>query len=210
MGRGNGGTPPRTGTASGGGGGPFIFVGEAFALAGSTKEILPVPINTNLPHIKLQLGSSDMKGDSPAILCVLDTAAALLTGNSHFLFHIAKTFPGCVAAVYTLEHYSNIVLSGIVQRNGKAGTTELSVAFLFNLLYYTVDVQPAQLIIAAGPHVNVNVIVGSPFLTGAKILIDFSEGVAECCALDCPLFPLDFKRTRLCTPDVQASMSLKL
>lgn len=206
MGRGNGGSTPARSGQAGGGGGPFVFIGDVCAMAGSTKEILPVPINTNLPHIKIQLGSSDMKGDSPVITCILDTAAALSTGNSHFLFNLAKTFPGCVAAVYTHEHYSGIVLSGIVQRNGEAVTTELTVAFLFNLPYYTVDGAPAQLMIAAGPHVNANVIIGTPFLTAARVVVDFGDSVAECRALDCPPFPLEFKRARLSLPNVQASM----
>lgn len=187
-------------------GGPFIFIGDVLTLKNSTKEILPVPINTALPHILLQLGASDMKGESPAISCVVDTAAALSTGNSHFLFHIAKTFPGTVAAIYTSEQYSGITLSGVVQRNGEAVTTELSVAFLFNLPYYTVDGQPAQVMFGAGPHVNVNCILGTPFLTATRMIVDFGDGVAECRGLDVQPFPLDYKRARLALPNVQASM----
>jgi hypothetical protein len=196
----------RGSTQGGRGGGPFIFIGDIQVFSSATKETLPVPINTALPHIELQLGASDMKGDSPTIPCILDTAAALSTGNSHFFFQIAKTFPGSVAAIYTNTNYSNIVLYGIVQHNSEAVTTDLCVAFLFNLPYFMVDGQPAQIIFAAGPHVNVNCIVGSPFLSAARTVIDYNDNVAELRALDCPPFPIDFKRARLCMPDVQASL----
>jgi hypothetical protein len=183
-----------------------IFIGDVQVFSSATKETLPVPINTALPHFKLQLGASDMKGDSPTISCILDTAAALSTGNSHFCFQIAKMFPGSVAAIYTNKNYSNIVLSRIVQHNGEAVTTDLCVPFLFNLLYFTVDGQPAQIMCAAGPHVNVNCIVGSPFLSTARTVIDYNDNVAELRALDCQPFPIDFKRACLCIPNVQASL----
>jgi hypothetical protein len=201
MGRGS------TAGHSGNGKMPFIFLGNVFCLASATKEILPVvPINTALPHILLQLGASDMKGDAPTLSCTVDSAAAICIGNSHFFFQLAKTFPACVAAVYTPDNYSPIILSGIVQRNGEAVTTDLCVAFVFNLPYYTVDGQPAQIMFGAGPHVNVNCILGIPFITASRMLLDFGDNVAECRALGCPPFPLQFKKARLCLPDVQASM----
>jgi hypothetical protein len=152
----------------------------------------------------LKLGAPD-SADAPDLNCVLDTAAALTTGNSHFLFKIAKTFPGCVSAVYTPDNYGPILLSGVVQRNGAAVTTELSVDFVFNLPYYTTDGQPAQLMVAAGPHVNVNLILGMPFITATRMIIDFGDNVAECHALDCPPFPITSRRARVAVPTVQAS-----
>jgi hypothetical protein len=59
---------------------------------------------------------------------------------------------------------------------------------------------------AAGPHVNVNCIVGPPFLSTARNVIDYNDNVAELRALDCRPFPIDFKRAHLCMPDVQASL----
>jgi hypothetical protein len=202
VGRGMG----RGSTVGRGGGKPFIFLGNVFSLASATKEILPVPISTNLPHIRLQLGSSDMKADMPVISCTVDSAAAICIGNSHFFFQIAKTFPGSVVAVYTPENYSPIILSGIVQRNGEAVTTDLCVAFVFQLPYFTKDGEPAQIMFGAGPHVNVNCILGIPFITASRMLLDFHDNVAECRSLDCPPFPLEFKKAHLCLPDVQASM----
>ena len=178
---------------------------EAVVLSNSSKDTLPVPIHTSLPHIRLQLGASDSDADAPQLSCVVDTAAALTTGNSHFLFKVAKTFPGCVSAVYTSENYNPIQLSGVVQRNGAAVTAELSVAFVFHLPYFTTDGQPAQLMVAAGPHVTVNLILGMPFISAAKMVLDFSDNVVESRALDCPPFPIESKKAQLALPTVQAS-----
>ena len=94
----------------------------------------------------------------------MDTAAALTTGNFHLVAALAKKYPHCVNKIYVPEDYNPIVLSGIVQRGGESVTTELTVGFQFNLPYKTRDGQDTSIIIATGPHVTVNTIVGLPFI----------------------------------------------
>jgi hypothetical protein len=171
-----------SGSRGGGTSGRAVFITNAIAFAARNKEVLPVPIASLLAHI-----------------CV-DTAASLCTGNSTFLFSIVKAYPECVAAIYAPEDYSPIILSGIVKRNGDAVTTALPVAFLFNLEYFTRDGQPAQLLVAAGPDVNVNLIFGNPMLQGTGAVIDYGDNVVECRALDTPPFPIEFRRARLTVP----------
>jgi len=80
----------------------------------SNCPTLPVAIESGMPHIMLQLGTVLNDSESPCIRCVLDTAAALCTGNYHFFAAIAKRYPHCVAKIYLPEDYSPIILSGIV------------------------------------------------------------------------------------------------
>ena len=56
------------------------------------------------------------------------------------------------------------MLSSIVQQNGKSVTTDLTVAFQFHMPYLTREGAPPTLLIASGPHVTVNAILGLPFI----------------------------------------------
>jgi hypothetical protein len=127
-------------------------------------------------------------------------SSTLCTGNSAFLFSIVKAYPECVAAIYAPEDYSPIILSGIVKRNGDAVTTTLPVAFLLNLEYFTQDGMSAQLLVAAGPDVNVNLIFSNPMLQATNAVIDYGDNVVECRALDTLPFPIEFCRARLTVP----------
>ena len=71
-----------------------------------SREILPVPIDTNLPHIPFQIGQDADSDESPALLGVYDTAASLSTGNMFYVTKVAKMFPGTVAAVYTSDKFA--------------------------------------------------------------------------------------------------------
>ena len=86
-------------------------------------------IQAAFPHITLQLGSVLGCSNCPAIRCVIDTAAALSTGNLHFFAAIAKAYPHTVAAVHRETDYAPITLSGIVQQGGESVSTDLTVGF---------------------------------------------------------------------------------
>ena len=141
-------------------------------------------------------------GDSgcPAIRCVVDTAAALTTGNLHFFAALAKAYPHTVASVHSPTDYSPITLSGIVQQGGSSVTTDLTVGFHFHLPYLTREGTPTSLIVATGPDVTVNAILGLPFITQTKMVIDTADQVAEMRAFDTPPFPIDFRRAMCAIP----------
>ena len=88
-----------------------------------------------------------------------------------------------------------IVLSGIVQKGEEAVTTELEVCFQFHLPYKTRKGGDASFMIATGPHVSVNTILGLPFVFATGAILDFVDMVVECKYLDCLPFPIDFRRT---------------
>ena len=166
------------------------------------RDMLPAPINTNFPHIRLELGSDANKAGNPMLRCVVDTAAALTTGNFHFVSAIAKKYPHCLAKLFVPDDYTPIILSGIVQRGGESVTTELTVGFQFHLPYFTRTGQPTSLLIATGPHVTVNTIVGLPFIQATGMVIDLSDHVADLRALDTVPFPIEYRRATVHVPVV--------
>jgi len=193
-GRGSGagrGTP-----ASRGGGRIFIVDVPVLAAGPALKPMMPIAIHSNLPHIVMQFGPTLDCPNSPAIRCAVDSCAALSTGNFHYFASLAKRFPHCVAKVFAPQDYAPIVLSGVVQSHQQeAVTTELEVGFQFHLPYKTSDGEDASLLIATGPHVSVNTILGLPFMQGTGMILDLVDNLAECKYLDCPPFPIDFRRT---------------
>jgi hypothetical protein len=136
---------------------------------------LPIEIHSNFPHIILQLGATLGGPDSPSFRAVIDTAAALTTGNLHFFAKIAKAFPHMVAAIYAPKDYAPITLSGIVEQNGESITTKLLVAFKFKLPYFTKDGNATTFMVAAGPNITVNTILGLPFIKQSKMIVDVAD-----------------------------------
>jgi hypothetical protein len=51
---------------------------------------------------------------------------------------------------------------------------------------------PTSLVVAAGPNVTANVILGLLFITLTKMVIDTSNQVAKLRAFDTPPFPINF------------------
>jgi hypothetical protein len=68
---------------------------------------------------------------------------------------------------------------------------DLTVGFQFHLPYLMHDGQVTSILIATGPHVTVNTIVGLPFIQATHMIIDLSNNVADMHALDASPFPLN-------------------
>ena len=185
--------------------GPQIFIVSAFSTLTLNKPVLPVPIQSLFPHMVLQLGLEMGSSQCPAISAIIDTAASLTTGRSAYFFEIARKFPHCVAAVYTQKTYSPITLSGIIKNGAEAITSELPVGFAFHMPYKTKDGADSQFVVACGPDVAVNCIIGLPFIKGTKMVFDAADQVAECRKLDCPPFDVEYKRTMATTPSVDTN-----
>ena len=170
------------------------------------RRTLPVPISPAFPHIILELGSQLGNANNPAIRAVVDTTAALTTSNLHFFATIAKAYSHAVHAIYTHKDYSAITLSGIVEDiNGASITTDRTVAFSFHLPYFTREGAPTTFLVAVGPNVTVNTILGLPFIQQTKMIIDAADQVAELRSLDAPPFPIDFRRAQCGVPTISAS-----
>jgi len=62
--------------------------------------------------------------------------------------------------------------------------------------------------ILGGLDVAVNVILGIPFITAMKMILDFVDNLATCHANDHPPFPIDFRKTSNVVPAPSAPVHL--
>jgi hypothetical protein len=157
---------------------------------------MPIAIHSNLPHIVMQFGTNLDCPHCPSICCAVDSCAALTTGNFHVFASLAKRFPHCLAKVYAPQDYAPIILSGVVQSHQQeAVTTDLEAGFQFHIPYKTTEGGDTSLMIATGPQISVNTILGLPFMQGMGMILDLVDNLAECKYLACPQFPIDSQRT---------------
>ncbi len=115
---------------------------------------------------------------------------------------LAKKYPHCIAKLYAPKDYNPIVLSGIIQRGGELVTMDLTVGFQFHLPYLTRNGQATSILIATGPHVTVNTIVGLPFIQATCMIINLSDNVVDMRVLDASPFPLEYRRAWVHVPIV--------
>jgi hypothetical protein len=181
-------TPAKSATAK-----PIVFLYDTQALNTDIhRPVLPVSIQSIMPHIHLQLGTDLNHSGCPSICCVVDTAAALCTGSYHFVAAITKRYPQCVTKIFLPEDYSPIILSGIIHNNADAITTDLAVAFQFHLPYLTKDGSTTSFVVATRPQVSINMVLGLQLIIATGMIINFVDEVVEAKRLDCPLFKIDF------------------
>jgi hypothetical protein len=178
-------------------GGGVVLVADVVVLAAGSplKRAMPISIQSNLPHITIQFGANLDCPNCPSICCTVNLCAALTTGNFHFFASLAKRFLHCVAKMYTPDNYAPILLSRIVELNEELVMTELEVGFLFHLPYRTWEGNTASLMVATGPNVSINTIIGLPFMKATGMILDLVNKVVDCRYLDCPTFPVDFCQT---------------
>ncbi len=81
------------------------------------------------------------------------------------------------------------MLSGIFQRGSESVTTKLTLGFQFHLPYLAKEDNSTRILIATGPHVTINMIVGLPFIQATCAIIDLLDNVADLRALDAPPLP---------------------
>ncbi len=186
-------TPPQgRGRGSGGGGNSVVFVVDVPCLAAGSpfKRMMPITIQSNLPHIVLQFGPDLDMADCPLIRCAGDMCAALSTGNFHFFTAIAKRYLHCLAKLLAPANYTPIILSGIIQTNDKAVTMELEVRFQFHLPYCTSGGDSLSLLMASDPNVLVNTIIGLPFIKATGMILTTWRNASTLTALAFPLIPI--------------------
>ena len=148
-----------------------------------------------MAHISLQMGTSVEEKDCPNLRCVVDTGAALSTANFHYMETVTCQYPHILKQVYLPADYAAIVLSGIVTSSDDLPiTTELPVGFVIHLNYLTKDGSATPLLVAAGPDVAMNLILGLRFIKAMGLICDFIDNVCQAMHLLCDPFPIDFNR----------------
>ena len=167
----------------------------------SSKPQIPIAIHSPMPHLSLQTGTATDERDCPALRCMLDTGASLSTANFHYMEAVVQRYPHILKALYLPEDYAAIILSGIVTSASDAPiTTELPVGFEIHLPYATKDGNGTSLLVAAGPDVAVNLILGLPFIKATGMIVDFIDNVCQAKHLLCDPFPIDFRRATKSIP----------
>jgi hypothetical protein len=167
----------------------------------SSKPQIPITIHSPMPHLIMQTGTSKEEKDCPGLRCMLDTGASLSTANFHYMEAVVRQYPQILKAIYIPEDYAAIILSGIVTSYASAPiTTELSVGFEIHLPYVTKDGNDTSLLVAAGPDVAVNLILGLPFIKATGMIINFIDNVCNAKHLICNPFPIDFRRATKSIP----------
>ncbi len=167
----------------------------------SSKPQIPIAIHSPMPHLSLQTGTAKDERDCPALRCMLDTGASLSTANFHYMEAVVRQYPHILKAIYLPDDYAAIVLSGIVTSSSDAPiTTELPVGFEIHLPYATKDGNDTSLLVAAGPDVAVNLILGLPFIKATGMIVDFIDNVRQAKHLLCDPFPIDFRRATKSIP----------
>ena len=183
-------TPVRPGTRS------SVTLHQDVVVLTGTSSLPPIPVAIHSPmaHITLQPGTVAEERDCPNLRCVFNTGAALSTANFHFMEAVVRQFPHILKRIYMPAEYAAIVLSRIVNSsNDEPITTELPVGFEIHLPYLTKDGSETSLLVAAGPDVAVNLILGLPFIKATGMIGDFVDNVCQAKHLMCETFPIDFK-----------------
>jgi hypothetical protein len=172
----------------------------------STKPPIPIAIHSPMAHLTLWTGISNEGRDCPALKCVFDLGAALSTANFHFMEAVIWQFPYIPKKIYLPEDYAAIVLSGIVNTTDLAPVTmELTVGFDIHLPYITKDGNTTSLLVATGPDVAVNIVLGLPFITAMGMVANFADNICEAKNLLCKPFPINFKCATKSIPVFQSS-----
>ena len=68
--------------------------------------------------------------------------------------------------------------------------------------YLTREGDTTSILIATGPHMTVNRIVGVPFIQATRAVIDLTDNVAELRALNASPFPLEYRKATVHVPIV--------
>jgi hypothetical protein len=172
----------------------------------STKPPIPIAIHSPMAHLTLQTGTSSEDRDCPALKCDFDSGAAFSTANFHFMEAVIWQFPYILKKIYLPEDYAAIVLLGIVNTTNSAPVTmELTVGFDIHLPYITKDGNTTSLLVAAGPDVPVNIVLGLPFITAMGMVANFVDNVCEAKNLLCEPIPINFKHATKSIPVFQSS-----
>jgi hypothetical protein len=110
---------------------------------------------------------------------MINSGAALNTANYHFMEAAIQQYPHIVKQVYLPDNNTAIILFGIVSSPTNGLITTISVGFELHLSYHTKDGSNTSLLVAAGPDVAVNVILGLPFIKATSIIANFVGNVCK-------------------------------
>ena len=198
--------PPCPGTGTSG---DFQFFIEVLpSPTRGSRPMLPIAIDRKLPQIQLQFGLTDSdKTICPTVCGIMDSGAALCTGNRVFFTALGKAFPHIIESIIIAktDRFAPICLSGIVKEDEKDATTDkLPVLYTLHMHYNLRLGGPVQFQVACVKYVSVRFLIGNTFLKRTVATLCYAthnlplENLSEIC-----VFPLICKvPSTLTIPDV--------
>jgi hypothetical protein len=112
-----------------------------------------------------------------------------------------RQYPHIVKQIYLPDNYTAINLSGIISYPTRGPiTTKSSIGFELHLPYHTKDGSSTSLLVAAGPDIAVNVILGLPFILAMGMIANFVDNVCKAKHLCCSPILINFKRATKSIP----------
>jgi hypothetical protein len=171
----------------------------------TSKPLLPITIEGNLPHIVMPIGQSPTTAIF-SLLLAYNTCAACNVGYLGHRLPIVEKYQQLVKSlIWAADKYSPLVLSGIVSDEEGDKTIKPTatppIIIKYWLPFQTKQGHRTSLKIALGKHVSVNTIIGMPFIQPAQLSLDLVDNVVNSGVLDTEPFPISFRPTSTSAPD---------
>ena len=172
-----------------------------------SKPLLPINIETNIPHISLPIGSSTMitKLYLPVIY---DTAAVLCVRAAEYHLALANKYPEIVKSlVWAKDNFTPLTLSGVVNENTKQDesknnpVTLLKAVIEYNMPIKTKQGHATSFKVALVAGVGVNTIMGMSMIRPGKFTLDIEDDVVTSGVLDCSPLPVTYKSVQRTMPN---------
>ena len=173
-----------------------------------TLSLLPIGIDTNLPHVVTLIGKEPMGFE---ISAAYDTCTAVTIGYSQFHLAIAKKYPHLVKSLtWAKGVYSLLHLPGIVKKGYGDGTpteTDLPSVIENHIPLKIHDSNTASFKVAISEGVSENTIIGFSFIKDAKLTLDLEDSVIDPVAFITLPFPTEYKITSRSLPQFKIEQS---
>ena len=190
-------SPPKKAKPAGGITG--VDVGTIYVLNNTARQLLPVKIHPELPHVKLTLGKEGTPLEiCPMLSMMADSCAACKTMRLQVGLDLVRAYPHTCKAMIDCQDgkYSPLKLAGVVSDDDSLNklTTDLPVLLEFYVPYSTKEGEPLTVSFACGTGVAVNAILGLPCLkTDFGMALDLKGHQGVCQNLSCDPFDIFYK-----------------
>jgi hypothetical protein len=173
----------------------------------ASKPLLPINIDTHLPHFDLAVGQHKSSLIFKISLA-FDTCAVTYVGWSNYHLAIAKKYPQIVKSlIWAKEKYTPLTLSGVVspdespKDDEKRHQTVLPAIIEYHMPYLSKNGSATSFKVAIGPNVAVNTIIGMSMIKAGKLSLDVEDDLIDLGVLDTKPFSVVYKPTVRAMPN---------
>jgi hypothetical protein len=173
----------------------------------ASKPLLPINIDTHLPHFDLAVGQRESTSIFKISLA-FDTCAVTNVGWSNYHLAIAKKYPQIVKSLtWAKDKYTPLTLSGVVspedanKDDEKRHQTILPAVIEYHMPYLSKAGTATSFKIAIGPNVAVNTIIGMSMIKAGKLSLDVEDDLIDSGVLETNPFKVIYKPTVRAMPN---------